>query len=90
MAKQIKGTTERPRLAVFRSNKMLYAQVVDDSKGVTIVSEMGKDAKEIGKKIAEKAIKKKVKKVVFDKSDYKYHGNVKAIADSAREGGLEF
>lgn len=90
MAKQIKGTTDRPRLTVFRSNKMLYVQVIDDTKGVTLASANGKDAKEIGTKIAEAATKKKVKKVVFDKSGYKYHGNVKLIADSAREGGLEF
>lgn len=88
--KIIKGTTDRPRLNVFRSNKSIYAQVIDDDKGITLVSEKGKDANEIGKKIAEKAKKAKIKKVVFDKNGYKYHGRVKAVADGAREGGLEF
>ena len=90
MSKKIKGTTDRPRLNVFRSNKSIYAQVIDDEKGITLVSEKGKDANEIGKKIAKKAKKAKVKKVVFDKNGYKYHGRVKAVADGAREGGLEF
>ena len=90
MSKKIKGTTDRPRLNVFRSNKSIYAQVIDDEKGITLVSEKGKDANEIGKKIAKKAKKAKVKKVVFDKNGYKYHGRVKAVADGAREAGLEF
>lgn len=101
---KVRGTTERPRLSVYKSNKFMSAQIIDDQKAVTIVSvsekalgklgELGKDglgkAKEIGKMIAEKALKAKVKTVVFDKGGYAYHGKVKAIADGAREGGLEF
>lgn len=90
MSKKIIGTIDRPRLSVFRSNKMLYAQIIDDQKGNTLVSEKGKKGKEIGLKIAEKAIKKKIKKIVFDKSGYMYHGKIKAIAEGAREGGLDF
>lgn len=86
---KIKGTSLRPRLSVFKSNKGLYVQIIDDEKGKTIVSENGKIAHEIGIKIAKKAISKKIKKVVFDKSGYKYHGKIKAVADGAREGGLE-
>jgi len=86
---KIKGTSIRPRLSVFRSNKTLYVQIIDDESGKTIVSEKGKCAKEIGIKIAEKAISKKIKKIVFDKGGYKYHGKIKIIADGAREGGLE-
>jgi large subunit ribosomal protein L18 len=101
---KVRGTTERPRLSVHKSNKFMSAQIIDDVKAVTIVSvnekalgklgELGKDgigkAKEIGKMIAEKAVKMKVKKVVFDKGGYAYHGKIKAIAEGAREGGLEF
>lgn len=101
---KVRGTTERPRLSVYKSNKFMSAQIIDDVKAVTIVSvnekalgklgELGKDgigkAKEIGKMIAEKAVKMKVKKVVFDKGGYAYHGKIKAIAEGAREGGLEF
>ncbi len=101
---KVRGTTLRPRLSVFKSNKFLSAQLIDDEKSVTLVSatekslgklgELGKDgigkAKELGKMIAEKALKLKVKKVVFDKGGYVYHGKVKAIAEGAREGGLEF
>lgn len=90
MSKKIIGTIDRPRLSVFRSNKMLYAQIIDDQKGNTLVSEKGKKGKEIGLKIAEKATKKKIKKIVFDKSGYMYHGKIKAIAEGAREGGLDF
>ncbi len=101
---KVRGTTERPRLSVYKSNKYMSAQIIDDVKAVTLVSvsekalgklgELGKDglgkAKELGKMIAEKALKSKVKKVVFDKGGYAYHGKVKSIADGAREGGLEF
>jgi len=101
---KVRGTTERPRLSVHKSNKFMSAQIIDDVKAVTIVSvnekalgklgELGKDgigkAKELGKMIAEKAVKMKVKKVVFDKGGYAYHGKIKAIAEGAREGGLEF
>lgn len=99
--KKISGTTERPRLAVFRSNTAIYAQLIDDLKGVTLVSastiELGKEAglnmensKMVGKKIAEKAIASGVNDIVFDRGGYLYHGNVKALAEGAREGGLKF
>ena len=99
--KKISGTTERPRLAVFRSNTAIYAQLIDDLKGVTVVSastiELGKEAglnkensKMVGKKIAEKAIASGVNDIVFDRGGYLYHGNVKALAEGAREGGLKF
>jgi large subunit ribosomal protein L18 len=92
----------RPRLSVFRSNKFLYAQIIDDTKGKTLVSVSSKDkevgkaktraekASVIGEALAKKAIKAKIKKVVFDRSGYKYHGVVKALAEGARKGGLEF
>lgn len=100
--KNISGTAERPRLNVFRSAKHIYAQVIDDVKGVTLVaaSSMDKDfegyggniegAKSVGKKIAEKALSAGIKKVVFDRGGYVYHGRVAALAEGAREGGLEF
>ncbi len=100
--KNISGTAERPRLNVFRSAKHIYAQVIDDTKGVTLVaaSSMDKDfngyggnidgAKEVGKKIAEKALAAGIKAVVFDRGGYVYHGRVAALAEGAREGGLEF
>ncbi|SDO01833.1 50S ribosomal protein L18 [Desulfonauticus submarinus] len=98
--KKIYGTPERPRLVVFRSNRYIYAQVVDDTKGHTLVAysslAMGKKnvskevAKEVGLKIAELAKKAKIEKVVFDRNGYLYHGRVKALADGAREGGLKF
>jgi large subunit ribosomal protein L18 len=79
-----------PRLSVFRSNKFLYAQVIDDAKGVTLASAKGKVAAEVGKTVAEKAIKAGVTKVVFDRGVYNYHGRVKALAEAAREEGLKF
>lgn len=98
--KKINGTTERPRLSVFRSNTGIYAQVIDDVKQVTITSastlELGKktlnqeNAKSVGKKIAEKAIASGVQEIVFDRNGYLYHGNIKAFAEGAREGGLKF
>ncbi|HEY3824895.1 MAG TPA: 50S ribosomal protein L18 [Bryobacteraceae bacterium] len=103
--KKLRGTTERPRLTVFRSTAHIYAQVVDDSKGVTLVAasstekaDAGKKstggnvaaAKEIGKRVAERAKENGISKVVFDRSGYIYHGRVKALADAAREAGLEF
>ncbi len=99
---KISGTTERPRLCIYRSNTNLYAQLIDDSKGTTIVSASTLDkevktkhsnceaAKEVGALIAKRAIDKKVKTVVFDRSGYIYHGVVKEFAEAAREGGLEF
>jgi large subunit ribosomal protein L18 len=96
---KLSGTTERPRLNVFRSLNHIYAQVIDDQKGETIASastlklKTGGNiaaAKEIGKAIAEAATAKGVKKVVFDRGGFLYHGRIKALADAAREGGLEF
>lgn len=100
--KKVSGTTSVPRLSVFRSNKQIYAQLIDDSKGITLVaasSYKNKAAEKInkagqaavvGKEIAQKAIKAGVESVVFDRNGYLYHGRVKALADSAREGGLKF
>ena len=98
---KMSGTAERPRLNVYRSLNHIYAQVIDDSQGVTIASAStlaGKiaaggnvaAAKEVGKLVAEQAISKGVKKVVFDRGGYLYHGRIKALADAAREAGLEF
>jgi large subunit ribosomal protein L18 len=98
---RVSGTGERPRLAVFRSVKHIYAQVIDDTKGHTVVaaSSSEKDlknggnvtgAKEIGKLVAERAKDKGIKAVVFDRGGYQYHGRVKALAEAAREAGLEF
>lgn len=97
---KIRGTAKRPRLCVFRSLKSLYAQIIDDESGKTLVSaglqEVKKTknnisgAKEMGKLIAKKCLDKKISEVVFDRSGYKYHGKVKAVADGAREGGLKF
>jgi large subunit ribosomal protein L18 len=96
---KIKGTTKCPRLSVFRSNSYIYAQLIDDVKGVTLISasdlniKTGKKSersKTIGIDIAKKAIAKGIKKVVFDRNGFKYTGRVKALADSAREGGLKF
>ena len=100
---KIRGTQQRPRLAVYRSLNHIYAQVIDDLDGKTIVSASSNEksapvkngnnvagAKEIGKIVAKRAIEKGVKQVVFDRGGYLYHGRVKALADGAREAGLEF
>lgn len=96
---EIAGTEARPRLAVFRSNKFIYAQVIDDTKGVTLASasdvsvEKGtkvEKAKAVGKLVAEAAKKIKITKVVFDRGGFLYKGRVQALADGAREAGLEF
>jgi len=99
---RVSGTQERPRLAVFRSVKHIYAQVIDDQQGHTLVAAgstekdlKGKGgnvggAKLIGKTVAERAKEKGITKVVFDRGGYLYHGRVKALADAAREAGLEF
>jgi len=89
---KIKGTAQAPRLSVFRSNKYIYAQLVDDQTQKTLASSRGKlsQALKVGQEIARKAEEKKIKKVVFDRGGYKYHGRVKALADGAREGGLKF
>jgi large subunit ribosomal protein L18 len=100
--RKLAGTTERPRLAIFRSVAHIYAQVIDDSQGATLVSASSVDkgartnggngaaAKTIGKLVAERAKEKGVTRVVFDRGGYPYHGRVKALADAAREAGLEF
>jgi large subunit ribosomal protein L18 len=96
---RIKGTAERPRLFVFRSHKHIYAQLIDDSQSKIIVSasDMGMKKKSkaelaqaVGQAIAEKAKTKEIKKVVFDRGGYKYHGRVKAVAEGARAEGLDF
>lgn len=89
--KTIRGTAGAPRLVVFRSNKYFYAQLVDDARGQTVVSvDKASDPAEAGRKLAEKAIKSKIGTVVFDRAGYKYHGNIKKLADAAREAGLKF
>src|SRR5712691_6873127 len=100
--RKVQGTAERPRLAVFRSLKNIHAQVIDDASGKTIVSASSRDegagtkganaaaAKAVGALIAKKAVDKGVKRVVFDRGGYLYHGNIEALADAARENGLEF
>ena len=100
---KLRGSQERPRLAVFRSLKHIYAQVIDDKEGKTLVAASSGEkktgvksggnlagAKEIGKLIAERAKSKGISKVVFDRGGYLYHGRVKALADAARAAGLEF
>ena len=97
------GTADRPRLNVFRSNANITAQIIDDDKGITLVSastlekelkitngENVEAAKKIGEEIAKRAKKAKITKVVFDRGGYLYHGRVKALAEAARENGLEF
>ena len=92
--KKIFGTKDRPRLSVFRSAKFMYAQIIDDEIGKTLVSARGskkvEKAFEVGKELAKKAKKVKIEKVVFDKGSYRYHGRIKSLADGAREGGLKF
>ena len=96
---KMSGTPERPRLNVYRSLNHIYAQVIDDQTGQTLVSASSiklktggnvMAAKEIGKAVAEAAVKQGIKKVVFDRGGFLYHGRIKALADAAREGGLEF
>lgn len=96
--KGIIGTSERPRLVVYRSNRYIYAQLIDDDKGFTLASasslKMNKKltietAKEVGSQLAEIAKEKGIKQAVFDRNGYKYHGRIKALADGAREGGIK-
>jgi large subunit ribosomal protein L18 len=100
--KVVKGTAERPRLSVFRSNKQIYAQIIDDLNGKTLASASSRvadiadkkvnkveQAKLVGNLIAKKAIDAGINQVVFDRSGYLYHGRVKSLADAAREGGLK-
>ncbi|RLA79387.1 MAG: 50S ribosomal protein L18 [Deltaproteobacteria bacterium] len=103
--KKISGTPERPRLCVYRSLKHMYAQIIDDTVGHTLVSASTLDkelrgklsktgnieaAKEVGRLVAKRALEKGIKKVVFDRNGFLYHGRVKAVAEAAREAGLEF
>ena len=104
--KNVKGTPEKPRLSIFKSAKHIYAQIIDDSQAATLIdaSSLSKDiqgqiqgkggnkegAAIVGQAIAERALKKGIKKVVFDRNGFLYHGRVKALADSARENGLQF
>lgn len=96
--KKVNGTPERPRLNVYRSNKAIYCQIVDDIKGHTLVAASStglkgnktEQAAEVGKMIAAKAKAAGIETVVFDRGGYLYHGRVKALADGAREGGLQF
>jgi len=96
---RISGTAVRPRMTVFRSNKQIYVQLIDDLAGKTIVATSSKGiengtkteiAAVVGKKIAEKALEAGIKEVVFDRNGYLFHGRVKSLADAAREGGLKF
>ncbi len=101
--KKVFGTPERPRMTVFRSNKHIYVQIIDDTRGHTLVaaSSLEKDlrgeklpmtemAKKVGALVAKRALEKGITKVVFDRNGYKYHGRIKALADAAREQGLNF
>ncbi len=101
--KVVSGTESRPRLAVFRSNKEIYAQIVDDVSGKTIIAASSRDkdinsakgtktelAALVGKSLAEKAVKAGVETIAFDRGGYQYHGRVKSLAEGAREGGLKF
>ena len=100
---KVSGTNETPRLNVFRSNSNIFAQIIDDEKGITLVSASSIDkelklengsnveaAKKVGELLAKRAKKAKITKVIFDRGGYLYHGRVKALADAARENGLEF
>ena len=98
---KLKGTADRPRLSVFKSNTGIYGQLIDDVNGQTLSSSSSKElgklqsinidkSKEVGKKLAEKAIANGIKEVVFDRNGYVYHGKLKAFAEGAREGGLKF
>ena len=98
--RKVEGSAERPRLVVFRSLKHIYAQVVDDVKGATLVSASTlkldkatstcKSAEQVGQQVAEQAKKQNIQRVVFDRGGYVYHGRIKALAEGARQAGLEF
>ncbi|MEB3103462.1 50S ribosomal protein L18 [Ferviditalea candida] len=103
--KKIQGTSERPRLSIFRSAKHMYAQIIDDSKGITLIAASSQDkelkdqisnggnvesARKVGELLAKRAKEKGIDKVVFDRGGYLYHGRVQALADAAREAGLDF
>jgi large subunit ribosomal protein L18 len=99
--KRVHGSAERPRLTVFRSNKSIYAQVIDDQQGRTLVAastldikdsglKKGEAAEKVGELLASRAKEKKIEKVVFDRGGYLYHGRVKALAEGVRKGGIQF
>jgi large subunit ribosomal protein L18 len=101
--KKVYGTAARPRLSVFRSNRFIYAQIINDDLGITLAAASGKDpaiqtqkvnkteqAKLVGRALAQKALEAGITQVVFDRGGYLYHGRVKALAEGAREGGLKF
>jgi ribosomal protein L18, bacterial type len=100
--KKVSGTTERPRLAVYRSEKNIYAQIIDDINGITLVSASSLEkefngagsnkeaAKVVGEMVAKRAIEKGIKEVVFDRGGYVYHGRIQNLAEGAREAGLQF
>ena len=99
--KKIHGTADRPRMSVYKSNRNLYVQLIDDTKGCTLLSSSSKQvnkynqnnctvAEQIGKHLAEQAQKKKIKKVIFDRGGWPYHGKLKSLANSARQAGLSF
>ena len=102
MSIKIRGTAKRPRLSVFRSNKRIYAQLIDDEARKTLLAASEKEikpeikqaktekAKLVGEILAKKALRKKIKQVVFDRGPFRYHGRVKALAEGARKGGLKF
>ena len=87
---KVKGTPERPRLAVYKSNRYLEAQLIDDSKGHTILSAKMDDAKKLGSDIAKRAKEKGIETVVFDRGGFRYTGSIAILADAAREGGVKF
>ncbi|MEX0932380.1 MAG: 50S ribosomal protein L18 [Parcubacteria group bacterium] len=87
---RISGTADTPRLSVFKSNTAIFAQLIDDEKGVTLASERGVDPKTLGENLAKKALEKNIEKVVFDRGGYLYTGKVKALAEAARGAGLKF
>ena len=97
--RKVVGTSERPRMSVFRSSQHIYVQLIDDTKGVTIVSgsdlnvktgKKGEKAEIVGEALAKEALKKNIKKIVFDRGGFRFHGRVAAVASGARKGGLEF
>ncbi len=103
LRRKVKGTADKPRLAVFRSNKQIYAQIINDENGTTLASCSSRikdvnlqplsktdQSRDVGKKLAEIAKEKGIETVVFDRGGYQYHGRVKALAEGAREGGLNF
>jgi len=102
--KKVSGSKDRPRMSVFRSNKQIYVQLIDDNTGETLISASSREkevadkqeasksdqAKLVGKLIAEKALKQGINRVIFDRNGYLYHGRIKSLADAARENGLKF